>query len=559
MRTDQSCGDGARLWLALAMLLGIAVAVSIWQTPQRINHDCANYFHTAEMVLDGAIPYCTAVDVNPPLSTYLHIPIVWLARTLGISPIIVFQVCVTVLLFVTAVEMLFLLRKRESKMRPAEQGLVLFAWMALFLLIDWRGDVGQREHLFVLTYVPYLFLRILRYHRGSVPIWFAVLLGLQAGVGVSLKPYFLLDAVAVEMALMLASRRWRTVLRPECMALAGVVTAYVAHWLFVPAAMREGFFCRWVPLIRAGYRAYDASYAEIAEQTLRSPFTAAGLVGVLAAVLLLSTRRRLRLRLHVLALATLAIASIAMLFVQHKGYTYHYIPIDIAALLCLLIVGLSAAKRERAANVNASMAASTATVPGRSLRAAWGTIAIRSVLVAVVGGLLAVWFVGRPGSARPDTPEYAALRRVVAEHTHPGDRVLMLATSTRPAYPMLVQLGCRPSSRYTGAMQFAFLYFGAHSTGDRPIYHRYDEASAEERRSLDEFRDDVKQYQPRLIVINDTPGWFGLPKEFNLFEYFVYCGWTKQSLKGYREVPAPKGWKVFERQSSPADIAANGR
>ena len=169
-----------------------------------------------------------------------------------------------------------------------------------------------------------------------------------------------------------------------------------------------------MPLIRAGYRAYDASYAEIAEQTLRSPFTAAGLVGVLAAVLLLSTRRPLRLRLHVLALATLAIASIAMLFVQHKGYTYHYIPIDIAALLCLLIVGLSAAKRERAANVNASMAASTATVPGRSLRAAWGTVAIRSVLVAVVGGLLAVWFVGRPGSARPDTPEYKALRRIVA-------------------------------------------------------------------------------------------------------------------------------------------------
>ena len=45
---------------------------------------------------------------------------------------------------------------------------------------------------------------------------------------------------------------------------------------------------------------------------------------------------------------------------------------------------------------------------------------------------------------------------------------------------------------------------GAHSTGGRPIYHRYDEASAEERRFLDEYRDDVKQYQPRLIVINDT-------------------------------------------------------
>ena len=66
--TGPGCG------LVLAMVLGIAVAVSIWQTPQRINHDCANYLHIAEMVLDGAVPYCTVVNINPPLSTYLHIP-----------------------------------------------------------------------------------------------------------------------------------------------------------------------------------------------------------------------------------------------------------------------------------------------------------------------------------------------------------------------------------------------------------------------------------------------------------------------------------------------------
>jgi len=439
-----------------------------------------------------------------------------------------------------------LLRKRKSGVRPAEQGIVLLAWMAVFFLVDWRGDVGQREHLFVLTYVPYLFLRILRYRRGSVAAWFAVLLGLQAGLGVSLKPHFLLEAVVVEIALVLASRRWRALVQPECLALVGVVTAYAAHWLFVPTAMRDAFFYRWVPLICSGYRSCDASYRQIAEEILASPFSAAGLAGVLAAVLLLSMRRRLRLRLHLhlLALATLAVMGMAVLFFQHKGFTYHRIPFDTAALFCLTMVGLSNTKRER-----------TSSVTKQSPLAIWSAIASRCLLLGVFLGLLVVWFLGRPGSARPDSPEYAALRRIVEQRTCPSARVLVIVNSTRPAYPMLAQLGRRTAGRYLTCFPIAFLYAGAAATADRPVYRHYDEAPAEERLFLDELRDDVKRFQPKLIIIHASPGWFGLPKDFNTFEYLLYSGWAKQSLESYREVPGPRGWKVFERTLPPAAVA----
>ncbi len=554
--TAQSRADGATPWLILAIVLGIAAAIAIWQTPLRINHDSASYLHMAEMVLDGAVPYCGVIDINPPLSIYLHIPLAWCARNYCISPILVFQVSLLSLLFVSAAEMFFLLRKRESGMRPAEQGVVLLAWMALFLLIDWRGDVGQREHLFVLTYVPYLFLRILRYRRGSVAVWFAVLLGLQAGVGLSLKPHFLLSAAAVEATLMLVSHRWRTVLRPECVAVTGVVTAYAAHWLFVPAAMREAFFCRWIPLICSGYRAYNASCRDIAQDLLHSPFSAAGLVGLAAAALLL-TRRRLRLRLHLTALATFAVAALGMIFFQQKGFTYHRIPFDIASLLCLLTVGLSAAPFVVSASGGNSRRQDRlkAELPA-NLQSSRGPLAIRWLLLAVFIGVLAVWIFERPGSARPDTPEYAALRLIVAGRTCRGDRVLVMTTSVRPVYPMLLQLGCRQSSRYSTAGIVALLYAAAEPTADRSPYHRYDEAPPEERRMLDEYRDDVEQYQPRLIIVHDGFGWFGLPRDFNMYEYLVYCGWAERSLKGYREVSGPKGWRVFERRSPPAAIAA---
>jgi hypothetical protein len=163
--------------------------------------------------------------------------------------------------------------------------------------------------------------------------------------------------------------------------------------------------------------------------------------------------------------------------------------------------------------------------------------------------MLVVWFLGRSGSARPDPPEYVALRRIVEQRSQPGDRVLVVANSVRPAYPMLVQLGRRPGSRYLGC-PIGLFYADREPTADQPLYRRQEEAPAEERRFLDELREDVERLQPKLIIVNASPGWLGLPKDFNTFEYLIYSGWAEQSLKPYREVSGPEGWKVFERRPS---------
>ena len=147
-----------------------------------------------------------------------------------------------------------------------------------------------------------------------------------------------------------------------------------------------------------------------------------------------------------------------MLFFQHKGFTYHYIPFDIAALLCLLIVGLSAAKRERADRL--SVAEATAPLPGSQIGdespgrfPSAGRHGARLPSAACSWPSSAeFWRCGSSGGRDRRGPTRRNTRRcdgLSPQHTHPGDRVLMMATSTRPAYPMLVQLGCRPSSRYS--------------------------------------------------------------------------------------------------------------
>jgi hypothetical protein len=59
--------------------------------------------------------------------------------------------------------------------------------------------------------------------------------------------------------------------------------------------------------------------------------------------------------------------------------------------------------------------------------------------------------------------------------------------------------------------------------------------------------DDVHRLQPPLVIVHNSLGGSGLPEAFNVFEYLVYSGWVKDSLRTYRNVRGPAGWKVFER------------
>ena len=98
--------------------------------------------------------------------------------------------------------MFFLLRKRESGMRPAEQGVVLLAWMALFLLIDWRGDVGQRRHSFSAHLCPLFVPANFRYRRDQSPFRAPDILGAQSRVDFA-EAHCLLSTAAVNRSSML--------------------------------------------------------------------------------------------------------------------------------------------------------------------------------------------------------------------------------------------------------------------------------------------------------------------------------------------------------------------
>jgi len=534
-------------WVTAGSAAIIVLLVAMLISPLRVNHDCAMYLQEAELLLDGGVPYVDFVETNPPLIVYLSALPVMLARATGISAIVCFHGLVMLLLVVSAAELYCLMTRPWRPFLPHERGVLLFVWLALALVVLGRGEFGQREHLFVLLYIPYLFLRVGRYQGSSTPWPLAVLLGLQAGVGAAIKPHFLMTALLVEIVLLCTTRLPRgagsadgstagresgllqrgattfrcIVFRPENVALVLVVLAYLAHWLFVPAAMREAFFYRWLPMIREGYAAYDSSYRQIAEEIFRRPL----LVFLLAATAYAAGAigGRSRPRDYLLALAAFTAAALAMVFVQKKGWSYHAIPLEAGAAMATSLLAVHILRRLH-----------------RSRR--WRFLRVRLIRAAFAAGwlllasVLVLIFSGRfPPDGEP--PAFASLRRIVETHSQPGEAVMLVATSVRPAYPMLLQLERKPGSRYPCCFPIAFFNHGGDLDGAQ-------------RRLLDELAEDVRQRDPRLIIIADFPGGQGLPPSFNHFDYLNESGWIDRSLHAYSEIPSPDGWRVFARGSS---------
>jgi hypothetical protein len=498
----------------------------LWQSPLRINAADALSLQQAQLMLDGAMPYVDFVDANSPMMTYLALPSAALASMLHLSPIPLFTGLVILLVLISSVELDVLLRQRRLALPEPARVLLMLTWIVSYFIVDWRGDVGQIDHLFILLYIPFLFLRILHYRGGSVADSFALLLGVQAGIGAGLRPIFLLAAVNVELIMLFTSRLRRTLAQSEIYAFVVASGVILAHWMIVPAPMRKAFFEQWLPLVNYGYGTYNATYEQLAYGILGSPVTLAAAAGILTAAMI-CIRRRARYHQYFVALVSLAGMAILLVLLQKKGWSCQRIPLNIAGLLCLVMLGIEGAGR-------------------------WTTKWRRSIGVGqwvscglILGLLLAAWFIVRENT-KLDPPDVAALRRILEEHSQPGDHVFVVSSFQEPAYPLLLQMNRLPGSRYPYAFPVACFY-SKPMKANQPAYRPRSLAPAEEKQFLTDVEDDCSWRRPELILIQNQTGAVGLPKDFNLYDYLFYTGCAQKILKPYQEMSGPEGWKVFER------------
>ena len=128
--------------------------------------------------------------MNPPMAHYIHILPVYLASLSGVEIPTAFYIFVLALAVYSATALLFLL-SRLTPVFSLPSRLVLAAVCLLFSLWVLRaGEFGQRDHLFALAYIPWLYCRVIRHGRGGVPAWVGIVIGLIGGPLFLLKPHF---------------------------------------------------------------------------------------------------------------------------------------------------------------------------------------------------------------------------------------------------------------------------------------------------------------------------------------------------------------------------------
>ncbi|MFN2474356.1 MAG: hypothetical protein ABR588_10640 [Sphingomicrobium sp.] len=304
------------------MILAITLFLLAWFTGP-LCPDVSGQFWNAHAMRRGARLYVDIVEINPPLWFWMAMPVDRLAELLGVrtQPVTIMVIAATVLGAVYAVGRL--LPDASSRARAA-----FLAYVAAILLIMPARQLEQREHLVLIGAVPYLVLAAARRQQRDVRPMLALLIGVGAGLGFALKPYFLAVPASVELWLIVALRRaWRPG-RPEIAALCMTGAAYAAAVLiFTPQYLSSA-----IPLLLTAYNGFGATFM----QTI-------GLLPLIWLCILLGIIEQWRASRWPPAPLTTALLIGAGGFalawaLQHKGWLYQGLPASGCGALALAAI-----------------------------------------------------------------------------------------------------------------------------------------------------------------------------------------------------------------------------
>jgi hypothetical protein len=458
-----------------------------------LNHDVAAVLSFSQRWLGGEHLYSDLIDVNPPLVFVISLLPAAIAALLPVDATVALQACVLALgLFCWRLSWIARDRAAEGAVTRA-----LLDALPLMVLLSAGYDFGQREHLMAIGVLPYV-IGAARRAEGERPRG-QIAAAIVAGVAIALKPHFLAVPALVELVVL--AGRWRAPGRGGLGAalraslrdavpwtMAGVWLVYAAS---LPLVFPD-YLNTVVPMVWDYYLVLGGlTFWEV----LLVPRLAVALC-LLVPCLLLALRGRATLpRL----LGAAALGALASAVAQHKGWSYHVLPIALFA--CALAALLAAGFLDRVA------------LPARPRPAA-----LAGVLLALMG-LYAISNNEAPWKEIDYADSEAAGLTALLKHDAAGERVLVLSPGIYPIYPALNDAGARMTLRTMNM----WLLQGAYADC-LPDGRRYREVWEMGRAEFFVYRtvaEDFARAPPAAVLVDRNPGipWCG--EEFDFLAYFT--------------------------------------
>lgn len=511
------------LWLAALAVLLVLDLQTISAIP--VHHDIAWPLYVARRVLGGARLYTDIVEVHPPMVIGFAMLAEMGARATGLGDIAAYHLLSLVLVAASV-----LLSARALRVllpgRPWQRA-VLLAAQSFLLLPYVRYSLGQEEHVMLTLVWPYMLACAAAASGRPVGRRLAITIGVLAGLGVSMKPLYAPLWLALELWLALRRgglrRPWlRRVLRPESVAAAITIAGYVAFILAVtPEYLRVASWS-------AGVYPYYfpspfASYALSVEVLLVAvPIAANALVRSEDGV---GELRRIA--------AFLAVGCTVVVFVQHKGWTYHWYPALALALLLIGLLALDLAER----------------LPlGRLARALPCAVAAAVTIVGLTAGGGVVLRATRTRWGQLDFgPYFLPTMEDVVRQYGGGGPIVSLSTVMQSAFPLVLYANVPYASRYSCLWMIPGLYARERGPHAGPFpYHPRERMDPVERTVYDAVIDDVVTQRPSIIIVDLLPPVPSLP-DFKYLAYFSRDPRFKAEFSHYGYVGVVDRYAIFRR------------
>jgi|GEM_PF-2675992 len=308
------------------IILAIVLTGIVLQNYLIISGDITWLMHVGKRLLAGGHYYENFVEVNPPMAIYIYLIPTLLSLLLHIS----FIKTVTIYIFVVAgLSWLACCQLLHKLFAPSDKLIqsIFVTTLAIAYFILPAYAFGQREYFLVLLTMPYLILAVLRLQNYTVKRWVAVSIGLTAGIGFAIKPYFLLAWLLIELYMACKSKILTVWRRTEFLVCFGLILIYVASiFLLTPQYITQD-----KQLINAVYYlSFRVPYSFLFTYHLV-------MAGAVSLFIYLTLRKNLQYQILADLLAISIVSSLGIFLIQQTLWLYHAIPIFMFTALLVAI------------------------------------------------------------------------------------------------------------------------------------------------------------------------------------------------------------------------------
>lgn len=315
-------------WLLITGVFILSVLLQIpILTHGMINGNSSWLMHLAQRLLAGGKYYQDFFETNPPISIYLYVPVLTIAKVLGLG----LTVSLYIYGYAIAVMSLGLSGFLSHKIFPTAKNLTYLLIVALLFAYTILPSVafGEREHIAIMLIVPYVFYNMLRLSGGRINWGLACIIALLAGIGFIIKPYFILPLVMLELYVWLNTKGKKLNWAPEIVI--GLV--YLSYAVVIFGWHQE--YLKIMLPFNWHFYALAYSYCKVKWYIFFIDYLTVFVEGILIFYLIWRRYSSYKVHYDILALVILGFAIIGFFT---PAWYYHALPM--VMLSCLLIAWL---------------------------------------------------------------------------------------------------------------------------------------------------------------------------------------------------------------------------